>query len=93
MHADGTPAEGAIALVEVQGYALLQALLGISADAPDNGLSVERRTLPDWLGSVEVCDIRVGGARVSLSFARTAAASTAFSLLEQEGDVRVTMSA
>jgi glycogen debranching enzyme len=74
-------------------FLLLQSLLGISAHAPDGGLSVERPTLPDWLGSVEVCDVRVGRARVSLSFERTAAAGTAFSLLKQEGDVRVTMSA
>jgi glycogen debranching enzyme len=74
-------------------FMLLQALLGISAHAPDNRLNVDRPRLPDWLESVEVCDIHLGGSRVSLSFRRTGAGNTGFSLLEQRGDVRVTMSA
>ena len=40
-------------------FMLLQALLGISAHAPDNGLTVDRPVLPEWLGSVEVCDVRI----------------------------------
>ena len=74
-------------------FMLLQALLGISAHAPDNRLDVDRPRLPDWLGSVAVRDMRVAGSRVSLAFQRTGAGSTGFSLLEQRGDVRVTMSA
>jgi hypothetical protein len=56
-------------------------------------LTVERPTLPDWLGSIEIRDIRLADAHASLSFQRTAAGVTGFSLLEQDGDVRVTMSA
>jgi len=74
-------------------FLLLQALLGISADASDNRLDVDRPRLPAWLESVDVRDICLGGSRVSLSFRRTGAGSTGFSLLEQRGDVRVTMSA
>jgi glycogen debranching enzyme len=75
-------------------FLLLQSLLGISAHAPDgNRLIVERPTLPDWLGSIELRDVRLADARASLSFQRTPAGATGFSLLEQKGDVRVTMSA
>ena len=72
---------------------LLQALLGITADAQGNSLTVDRPVLPEWLGSVEVCDVRVARSRVSLSFRRMGAGTTGFSLREQEGDLRVTMSA
>jgi glycogen debranching enzyme len=71
-------------------FMLLQAMLGISAHAPNNRLTVDRPRLPDWLGAVEVRGIRVGGSRVSLAFRQTGP-STGFSLLEQQGDVRVTM--
>jgi len=74
-------------------FLLLQALLGISAHAPGNRLNVDRPRLPDWLGSAEVRDISVANSRVSLSFRKTGSGSTGFALLEQQGDVRVTMSA
>jgi hypothetical protein len=67
-------------------------MLGISADAPANTLNVDRPTLPDWLTSLEVRDIRIGTSCVSLSFRRVDGGGTGFALLEQEGDVRVTMS-
>jgi glycogen debranching enzyme len=73
-------------------FMLLQALLGISAHAPENRLTVDRPRLPDWLGSVEIRDIRVARSKVSLAFRQTGP-STGFSLLEQQGNVRVTMSA
>jgi glycogen debranching enzyme len=73
-------------------FMLVQALLGISAYAPGNRLTVDRPRLPDWLGSVEIRDIRVGRSKVSLAFRQAGPGSTGFSLLEQEGDVRVTMS-
>ena len=72
-------------------FMLLQAMLGISAHAPNNSLSVDRPRLPDWLGAVEIRGIRVGSSKVSLAFRQTGP-STGFSLLEQQGNVRVTMS-
>jgi glycogen debranching enzyme len=72
-------------------FMLLQALLGISAHAPEDRLTVDRPRLPDWLESVEIRDIRVGRSKVSLAFRQTGS-STGFSLLEQQGNVRVTMS-
>jgi len=74
-------------------FMLVQALLGISAYAPENRLTVDRPRLPDWLGSVELRGLRVGRSEVSLAFHYSAAGATGFSLLEQHGDVRVTMSA
>ena len=71
----------------------LQALLGISAHAAGNTLTVDRPMLPDWLASVELCDVRIAGSRVSLSFQRSRPGITGFSVLELNGDVRVTMSA
>ena len=71
-------------------FMLLQAMLGISAHAPENRLTVDRPRLPDWLGDVEIRSIRVGSAKVSLAFRQTGP-STGFSLLEQQGNVRVTM--
>ena len=72
-------------------FMLLQALLGISAHAPRNTLTVDRPLLPEWLSSVHVRDIRVGTSHASLAFVRTMSGSTGFSLLEHHGDVRVAM--
>ena len=74
-------------------FMLVQALLGISAYAPAKRLVVDRPRLPEWLASVELRDIRVGGATVSLAFNYSASGATGFTLLEQHGDLRVTMSA
>jgi glycogen debranching enzyme len=72
-------------------FMLVQAVLGISAHAPQNRLTVDRPQLPEWLASAEIRDIRVGHSKVSLAFRDAGSGSTGFSLLEQHGDVRVTM--
>jgi glycogen debranching enzyme len=74
-------------------FMLVQSLIGLSANAPQNQLTIDRPRLPDWLGNVEFSNLRVAQSRVSLAFHYSAAGSTAFSLLQQQGDVRVTMSA
>ena len=74
-------------------FMLVQAMMGVSAHAPSNTLTVDRPMLPDWLESLELRDVRIGRSRVSLSFRRSGPSATGFSLLEQDGDVRVTMSA
>jgi glycogen debranching enzyme len=71
-------------------FMLLQAMLGISAHAPNNRLTVDRPRLPHWLGAVDIRGLRVGGSKVSLAFRQTGP-STGFSLLEQQGNVRVMM--
>jgi len=72
---------------------LVQALLGISAHAPENRLTVDRPRLPDWLGNVEIRDLRIGQSTVGLGFQYSTSGATGFSLLDQRGDVHVTMSA
>jgi glycogen debranching enzyme len=74
-------------------FMLVQSLLGISAHAPANSLTIDRPRLPEWLGRVELSGVRIAGSKVSLAFHYSASGSTAFSLVEQHGDVRVTMSA
>ena len=73
-------------------FMLVEAMLGISAHAPENRLAVDRPRLPDWLESVEIRDMRVGRSSVSLAFRESGHGNTGFSLLDQKGDVRVTMS-
>jgi len=74
-------------------FMLVQALLGISAHAPKNRLTVDRPRLPDWLGSVEIRGLRIGRSTVALHFDYSPSGSTSFSLRDQHGDVAVTMSA
>ena len=73
-------------------FLLLQAMLGISPDAPARALRIERPTLPDWLGQIRLHGLRVGNATVTLAFERDGAV-TAFALLGQAGNVSVTMAA
>ncbi len=74
-------------------FMLVQSMMGISPHAPTNTLTVDRPMLPDWLQSLELRDLRIAHSRVSLSFQRSRPGITGFSVLEQDGDVRVTMSA
>ena len=71
-------------------YLLLQAMLGISADAPANILNVGKPQLPGWLNTVELHDLRVGRSTISIVFQRHGE-TTGFSLLDKDGDVRVLM--
>jgi len=71
---------------------LLQAMLGVSADAPAGALQIQRPTLPDWLSRIRLSGLRVGDASVTLAFDREGPV-TGFALLEQRGKLRVTMAA
>jgi glycogen debranching enzyme len=71
-------------------FLILQALLGISARAHENTLTVNKPLLPSWLDSVELRNLRVGASTISLVFTRHGE-TTGFSLLEKRGDVRVLM--
>jgi glycogen debranching enzyme len=50
-------------------FMLLRALLGITADAPHNRLVVSP-TLPEWLPTLDLSNLRVGDARLHLRFWR-----------------------
>jgi glycogen debranching enzyme len=67
---------------------LVQAFLGISADAPSNVLTVYHPSLPPWLDRVEVNNLGVGSSKVSMSFNRDGP-NTAFALTARQGDVKV----
>jgi glycogen debranching enzyme len=71
-------------------FLILQAMLGISARAPENLLTVNHPHLPPWLNTVELRGLRVGTSRISLVFRREGDI-TGFSLLSRDGDVRVVM--
>jgi glycogen debranching enzyme len=71
-------------------FLLLQAMLGISPDAPARELRIDRPMLPDWLGQIRLHGLRIGDASVTLAFERDGAV-TAFALLGQNGKVNVTM--
>jgi glycogen debranching enzyme len=71
-------------------FILLQAMLGLSARADENMLTVNKPMLPPWLERVELSNLRVGNARLSLVFTREGEVTT-FSLVDRRGDVRVLM--
>lgn len=51
-------------------FLLLQACLGLSPNAAEHSIAVRDPHLPAFLDKIDLCDVRVGGARVSLHFAR-----------------------
>ncbi len=71
-------------------FLLLQAMLGISAMAHQNVLTVNKPHLPPWLNQVELRNLRVGDSTISMVFRRDGEISS-FSLLDRRGDVRVLM--
>ena len=71
-------------------FLLLQAMLGISAVANENVLTVNKPHLPPWLNEVELRNLRVGESTLSLVFRREGE-TTGFSLISRDGDVRVVM--
>jgi glycogen debranching enzyme len=73
-------------------FMLLQTMLGVSPDAPKRALRIERPLLPDWLERIRLERLRVGDASVTLDFKRDGRV-TGFALLEQHGELDVTMAA
>jgi glycogen debranching enzyme len=71
-------------------FLMLQAILGLSARAHENMLTINKPHLPPWLNVVELRNLRVGRSTTSLIFRREGEI-TGFSLLERKGDVRVVM--
>jgi glycogen debranching enzyme len=69
---------------------VLQAMLGLSASASDNLLTVNDPHLPEWLPEVRLSNLRVGPARVDLRFTRRGA-TTSVSILEKSANVRVNL--
>jgi glycogen debranching enzyme len=68
-------------------FQILQALLGLQADAPNNCLHVDPY-LPEWLSELTLRRVEVGKALVDLRFWRDGE-STKWDATVQEGDVEV----
>ena len=66
-------------------FMLLQALLGIYAEAPARILHVRNPVLPDFLSELTVSGLAIGGSRVALQFRRHGARTLA-NLLSVDGD-------
>lgn len=71
-------------------FLLLQSMLGLSASAHQNLLTINSPVLPPWLNTVELRNLRVGDSTLSLVFRREGE-TTSFSMLQKEGSVRVVM--
>jgi glycogen debranching enzyme len=75
-------------------FMLLQAVLGIYAEAPARVLHVRNPVLPDFLGELTVSGLAIGGSRVALQFRRHETRTLA-NLLGVEGEplqVRIELS-
>jgi glycogen debranching enzyme len=68
---------------------LIEAMLGLSPDAFEKRLRVVRPLLPDFVNHLELRDLAVGTARVSLRFERTPENTTAVTVLHTEGELEV----
>ena len=61
---------------------------GLSADAPNGRLYIDRPRLPDWLERVEVLGMRIGEARLDLVFTNRGGV-TATEVPRKEGEIEV----
>jgi glycogen debranching enzyme len=61
---------------------------GLSADAPNGILYIDRPRLPSWLDRIEILDLRVGEARLDLVFTNNDGV-TATEVPRKEGDLEV----
>jgi glycogen debranching enzyme len=67
---------------------MLRTVTGMTAEAPDGKLYIVRPMLPDWLERCEIIGLRVGGARVDLTFSNRDGV-TATQVPRKEGDIEV----
>lgn len=68
-------------------FMVLQALLGIEADAPTSTLYINNPSLPEWLGEVDINRMRVGPSTISLKFRREGDV-TSFVVTEKDGTIK-----
>ncbi|GAC1409952.1 MAG: glycogen debranching N-terminal domain-containing protein [Actinomycetota bacterium] len=71
-------------------FLMLQAMLGLSARAHENLLTINSPVLPAWLNVVELKNLRIGSSTISLTFKREGD-MTSFSLVSKQGSLRVVM--
>jgi glycogen debranching enzyme len=70
---------------------MLVTVLGLTPNALNGVLEVNRPHLPEWLGEVTLQDVRIGDTRLALSFRRSSEA-TLVALVKRRGsvDLRIT---
>ncbi|HEX5475116.1 MAG TPA: glycogen debranching N-terminal domain-containing protein [Vicinamibacterales bacterium] len=68
---------------------MAQTMLGIYPFAPAHVLALVRPTLPPWLNTVVVRNIRIGDARVSIRFTRGAGGGTTHQAFDKTGTLHV----
>ena len=68
----------------------LQSILGLTPDAPNNMLWVNEPTLPPWLTRVSISNLRIGSARLTMTFTRQEG-MTSFTVPKKEGKLRIVM--
>jgi len=71
-------------------FMMLQSMLGISPDAPNNVLYVNRPFLPAWLKDVKLKGLKVGKATLDISFRREDGV-TSFMVLKKNGEIKIIM--
>ncbi len=72
---------------------MLETFLGLTPEGFDHRLRIARPLLPDYVDRVEVRDLKVGAATVSLRFERTSDDATAVNVLEKQGELDVIVEA
>lgn len=65
-------------------FMLLQAILGLTPDAPHDKLYVDP-CLPDWLPDITIRDLRVGGGKLDIRFWREEKGESRFEVLSGDG--------
>jgi glycogen debranching enzyme len=73
-------------------FAMLGALLGISFDPPRRQVRLERPTLPPWLDTLKLTNLRLGGAAVDLLLERRGE-EVAPHVVRRNGDIEVVLTA
>jgi glycogen debranching enzyme len=67
---------------------MVRSYAGLSADAPNNRLYIDRPRLPEWLERVEINGMRIGGDRLDLVFTNNQGV-TATEVPRKHGDIEV----
>ena len=71
-------------------FMVLQTILGLTPDAPNNILWVNNPTLPPWLNRVKLSNVRIGSSRLDITFTRQEGV-TSFTVPRKEGKLRIVM--
>lgn len=71
-------------------FMVLQSILGLTPDAPNNILYVNNPTLPTWLNNVSLSNLQIGASRINISFSRQEGV-TSFTVPKKEGKLRIVM--